>query len=534
MPGKDTEKMDISPKKLSDIILEELKGIAADGKKLSSTALAARLSKRTEFKELMDGPQDTRDVPLSASETDRLKKQVETSREQREKLLKQLTRIEEAEDVYRRGLLAVIELLPADENASLNDSVGSLKEGLKGGGDIADIEAAITRIKNVAIHDESAKSPERAGFFDKFLKRAPSGSESETGAADTLDRLKDAYRAIIDELKLNLDQDSFKKLAEIEGEIYTVGSPDDFLPIRKEIIMLIQDYISRVSGEREEAAAFIREIGERLIEVETHILDTLPGARETHQENSAFNTLLEEKIGELRQRVDFSKTLAELKQTVVSSLSSIQKAIKDKRGKDETRMAEVEKRMGRLQQDLGRMKNEIATERQRADILEREVLIDPLTGVYNRRAYGKRINEELQRYLRHKRPFSVLLLDVDRFKTINDRYGHAVGDLCLKEIIKRIQPLLRESDFLARFGGEEFILLLPETVQSGAVEVAEKLRKCIEKTEFIHRGKPVPITISIGATQVTSADQQTDKLFTRVDKAMYRAKAAGRNCVVEA
>ena len=530
--------MDISPRMLSDIIIEALKAIAADGKKLSSGALAAKLSSRAEFKELMDGARVAKDVPKSASEVDLLKKQVETFRDQREKLLKQLTGIEESavetEGVYRRGLLAVIELLRTDDNPSLNDSIGSLKEGLKEEGDIADIEKAITQIKNVAIHDAFPKASERAGFFDKFLKRVPSESKAATEAADTMDRLKDAYRAIIDELKLNLDQDSFKKLVEIEGQIHTVGSLDDFLPIRKEIISLIQEYISRVSGEREEAAAFIREIGERLIEVETHILDSLPYARETHEANSEFNTLLEEKIGELRQRVDFSKTLAELKQTVVSSLSSIQKAIEGKREKDETRMAEVDKRMGRLQQDIGRMKNEIATERQRADILEKEVLIDPLTGVYNRRAYGKRIKEELQRYLRHKRPFSVLLLDVDHFKSVNDQYGHAVGDLCLKEIIKRIQPLLRESDFLARFGGEEFILLLPETLQSGAVEVAEKLRKCIEKTEFLHRGKLVPITISIGATQVMSTDQQTDMLFSRVDKAMYRAKAAGRNCVVEA
>jgi diguanylate cyclase len=109
-----------------------------------------------------------------------------------------------------------------------------------------------------------------------------------------------------------------------------------------------------------------------------------------------------------------------------------------------------------------------------------------------------------------------------------------VGDLCLKEIINRLRPQLRESDFLARFGGEEFVLLLPETLQSGAVEVAEKLRTSIEKTEFLHRGNPVAITISIGVTQVMSTDQESDGLFGRVDQAMYRAKASGRNCVVEA
>ena len=98
--------------------------------------------------------------------------------------------------------------------------------------------------------------------------------------------------------------------------------------------------------------------------------------------------------------------------------------------------------------------------------------MDPLTEVYNRRAYEKRLNEELQRYLRHQRPFSMLLLDVDHFKSINDQFGHAVGDLCLKEIIKRVRPLLRESDFLARFGGEEFVVLLPETERKAAMAVA--------------------------------------------------------------
>jgi diguanylate cyclase (GGDEF)-like protein len=126
----------------------------------------------------------------------------------------------------------------------------------------------------------------------------------------------------------------------------------------------------------------------------------------------------------------------------------------------------------------------------------------------------------------------VLLLDVDHFKSINDRFGHTVGDLCLKEIIKRVRPLLRESDFLARFGGEEFVTLLPETGQTGAKEVAEKLRRCIEKTEFLHRGKAVQITISIGATQVESTDLKPESLFGRVDKALYQAKEAGRNRVV--
>ncbi len=526
--------MNISAKTISDTILEELKALAAEGKKLTSKALAARLSAKPEFASMLDAATGVKANAPSVSEIETLKDRVEKSRAQREKLLKQLTGLEEtatqAEGVYRRALLMIAELVPMDDNPSLSDAIAALKNRLKEGVDIADLEAAVMQIKDSTIRDAPTTASERTGFFSKFRKRTP----SESSEAVSLDRLKDTYTDIVAELKLNLDPDSFKRLAEMENQIGLATQVDDFIPIRKEIITLIQEYISRVSGEREEAAAFIREIGQRLIEVETHILDTLPQARETHEANTAFNTLLEQKIGELRQRVDFSNTLAELKQTVVSSLSSIQKAIEEKRGKDEARIAKVDGKIKALQQHIDRMKTEIASEKNRADLLEQEVLIDPLTGVYNRRAYERRIKEELQRYLRHKRPFSVLLLDVDRFKSINDQYGHAVGDLCLKEIVNRIRPLLRESDLLARFGGEEFILLLPETLQPGAVEVAEKLRKCIEKTEFLHRGNPVAITISIGVTQVMSTDQKSDMLFTRVDQAMYRAKSSGRNCVVEA
>ena len=151
--------------------------------------------------------------------------------------------------------------------------------------------------------------------------------------------------------------------------------------------------------------------------------------------------------------------------------------------------------------------------------------------MYNRRAYDKRIKEELQRFTRYGHPFSIVILDVDHFKSVNDLYGHAVGDLCLKEIIIRVQPMLRESDFLARFGGEEFVVLLPETERKGAGEAAEKIRQCIEKTEFLHRGDKVAITISLGVTQVTPDDQTPESLFTRVDQALYRAKNEGRNRV---
>jgi len=475
------------------------------------------------------------------NEIDFLKDRIEQSRLQREKLLKQLTQVEETHasvsEALKNALLVVAELLRADSSPQLKKALEALKIGLKKEMTVADIEDSIQKIKAITFREgvpqQAPQSAER-GFLDKLIKRSPADPSDASSEAISLNRLRQIYMEIIDELKLSLDEDSFKKLHALGGRVGKVDRPEDFLSIRRDITVSIQEYIRRVSGEREAAAAFIREIGERLIEVESRILESVPYTRETQQANTEFNTLLERQIGELRESVDFSKTLQELKRTVVSSLAAIQTAIQAKRDQDRTRMTQLDRKMEALQEDLQKTKKEIAEYRERAEVLQQEVLTDPLTGVYNRRAYEKRMQEELQRFLRHHRPFSVLLLDVDRFKSINDQYGHAVGDIVLKEIIKRIRPVLRESDLLARFGGEEFVLLLPETENKGAIEVAEKLRRSIENTEFLHRGTPVAVTISVGVTEVRPTDMQPEALFRRVDMAMYQAKQSGRNCVVPA
>jgi diguanylate cyclase (GGDEF)-like protein len=126
----------------------------------------------------------------------------------------------------------------------------------------------------------------------------------------------------------------------------------------------------------------------------------------------------------------------------------------------------------------------------------------------------------------------MILFDVDYFKNINDTYGHDIGDKCLSEIIKRVAPLLRESDFLARYGGEEFAVLLPETNLEGAANVAEKIRKTIEEISFVYKKEKITITVSLGVCEIKEGDSGYDSLFSRLDKAMYEAKDSGRNKVV--
>jgi len=521
-------------KAISDVVVEELKGLAASGEQLTAENLTSKLSTRSELKALV-GVAAKAEAAETSLTTDnqkvvKIKKQLEQSQIQRDRLLKQISELEESESgtsgFYQQTLLMFVELLRTEENKSIHAPLDAMKQALKNGESIGNLEGFTRQIKDITLKEQSPKGQKPSGgVLDRLLSRSSKGVMSDQ---DALDQLRNAYTEIIDELKLNLDNLALEKLRAIEAQIQQIQAVEDYANVQTEIISLLQGYVTRISGEREAAAAFIREIGERIIEVESHILE----AQDNPYENSDFNTVLEKQMGELRQGVDFSKSLDELKQTVVGSLTTIQKAIENKRVQDGGRMSEMNSRMERLQASLKTMKGEISVANKRAQALEHEVLTDPLTGVYNRRAYEKRISEELQRFRRHGNPFSILLLDVDHFKFINDQYGHAVGDLCLKEIIKRVHPLLRESDFLARFGGEEFVTLLPETKLEGATEVAEKLRKCIEKTEFLHGGKAVGITISIGVTQAESTDMKSESLFTRVDKALYRAKEKGRNRIV--
>ena len=188
--------------------------------------------------------------------------------------------------------------------------------------------------------------------------------------------------------------------------------------------------------------------------------------------------------------------------------------------------------MEALNQNLSRMKKEVDQVHEKRKALEKEVLIDSLTGVANRRALKERLKSEMYRFLRYSQLFSLVVFDVDRFKTINDQHGHWAGDRCLKEVVKRIGPILRETDLLGRWGGDEFLLIFPAPGLESTVTVAERLRKLIQNTRLVYHKQEISMTISIGVTQVLDGDQSIETVFNRADKAMYKSKKAGGNTVV--
>ncbi|HWU84400.1 MAG TPA: sensor domain-containing diguanylate cyclase [Rhodocyclaceae bacterium] len=154
---------------------------------------------------------------------------------------------------------------------------------------------------------------------------------------------------------------------------------------------------------------------------------------------------------------------------------------------------------------------------------------DGLTGLRNRRAFDERLLEEHHRSERSHEPFSLLLADIDRFKEYNDSFGHQAGDDVLGEVARILQYTVRSYDLAARYGGEEFAVILPDTDKAGAMELAERLRRGIERAEWLNR----KITVSIGVATLVPG-QTIPALIEEADRALYTAKERGRNCVVDA
>ncbi|HEX2966926.1 MAG TPA: sensor domain-containing diguanylate cyclase [Syntrophorhabdaceae bacterium] len=157
---------------------------------------------------------------------------------------------------------------------------------------------------------------------------------------------------------------------------------------------------------------------------------------------------------------------------------------------------------------------------------------DNLTGVFNRKAFDDQLQNEFKRFTRVSRAFSLMMIDIDYFKKVNDTYGHLCGDHVLKAFASQVASKIRSTDMLARYGGEEFLCLLPETDLENAFHLAEMLRSSIEETDFAFNDINVRITVSVGVTTMCVGIDSSEVLFKKADEALYEAKRTGRNRVV--
>lgn len=165
--------------------------------------------------------------------------------------------------------------------------------------------------------------------------------------------------------------------------------------------------------------------------------------------------------------------------------------------------------------------------------VEKIGLTDELTGLANRRMFNYLMEREINRSRLYVRPFSLLMIDIDFFKKINDQWGHLAGDMVLRELAALMRENFRKLDVPVRYGGEEFAVLLPETSLEDAIQPAERFRVAVEQARFVHRRERIPVTISLGVASIgnspISEELDSEELLQFADRALYQAKQNGRN-----
>ena len=293
--------------------------------------------------------------------------------------------------------------------------------------------------------------------------------------------------------------------------------------------------LARLSAglEHQEFENYLLNLNEQLAYVQNFLSQSQDEERQAFEAHQHLDREVRQNVSKLHQSVKASNDLPSLKQAVSQQLSSIVQAMDRFRSREGEREKRMQVRYDSLLEKVEQMEAEASRVRSRMEEEQLRARTDPLTGLPNRVSYDDQLREALGRWERYKTPFSVAVVDLDRFKEINDAYGHLAGDKVLRLVARVLQRSLRGSDFIARYGGEEFVVIFPSTVGVDAKAAAEKLREAVAGSPFNFHGEPVVVTASIGVAEVNNGDA-ADAVFARADSALYKAKELGRDRVVSA
>ncbi|WP_085748041.1 GGDEF domain-containing protein [Pseudomonas sp. R45(2017)] len=301
----------------------------------------------------------------------------------------------------------------------------------------------------------------------------------------------------------------------------------ELLPILDDLATLM---LAITDSGQHEFEAYLQQLNERLEAFQSN----LQAASEGHADNSsaarAMDTQIREQVDGLQNSVQEAADLDDLKQVLENHLEGLLGTMDQHQKQRDAREQEVAVRLKSLAERVAHMEQEALGYREHLEEQRQKALIDPLTGLPNRAAWTERLEHEIAQWQQHGNTLSLAMLDLDHFKRINDNYGHLAGDKVLKIIATVLRKRMRGNDFIARFGGEEFVLLLPATPPAVGAKFLETLRAAIEACPFHFKGERVTITVSMGLTTFR-AGEHSDLVLKRADQALYRAKNAGRNRV---
>ncbi|NMX64062.1 diguanylate cyclase [Pseudomonas sp. WS 5079] len=301
----------------------------------------------------------------------------------------------------------------------------------------------------------------------------------------------------------------------------------ELLPILDDLAVLM---LAITDSGQHEFEAYLKRLNERLEAFQANLQAASDGHADSRSAAREMDTQIREQMDGLQSSVQEAADIDDLKQVLESHLEGLLGAMDEHQKQRDQREHEVAARLQGLAERVASMEQEAQGYREHLEVQRQKALIDPLTGLPNRAAWSERLESEVNIWHQQGNSLSLAMLDLDHFKRINDSYGHLAGDKVLKIIANVLGKRLRPTDFIARFGGEEFVLLMPDSALGDALQLGERLRAAIEACPFHFKGERVTITMSIGMAQFQPGER-SDLTLKRADEALYRAKAAGRNQV---
>ncbi len=329
--------------------------------------------------------------------------------------------------------------------------------------------------------------------------------------------------------KLALIQGADSATREIQTRVHEGVEDEQWTDTLNDIVNSISSSLKNLEQEKRELENFVVKVTEQLGDVTQAINEDQKDQESNYEDAKSLQSFVQEGIELIQKNSQSSNDLQELKSEISKNIDDIGGGVDDFAERFDERHEATAERNLKLTEQLSQMEQETQELQVMLQENRTKLLYDALTGVYSRMAYDERIQQELARWSRYETLFSYVILDIDHFKRINDTYGHNAGDKALKLVAQLMTTYVRQSDYVFRIGGEEFVLLLTSTAQDNASKLVEKMRAGIAASSFHFKGEPVTLTLSAGITETRDGDD-VESIYERADKALYKAKNSGRDC----
>lgn len=390
------------------------------------------------------------------------------------------------------------------------------------------VDLVHNKLSNVSIEKElSQLAVELANVLNQALPAEQVSSQADQSASDESDlTINEVLLQLLERIDLpdTLNNEVAAIQLQLEGDV----DEQEWPGLLENISHLIRSMREAAIEEKKNLESFLEQLTGQLQTLDDFISGVELGHKNSMQQGEILSERMHDHITHIGKSMDGASELEQLKNMIRQRLGTIEEHMQEFHDHEHNRDLHAQEQIRGLNEKIKEM--EIDAEELRSKVMnEREqAFLDPLTGIYNRMGYNERIEQEYARWKRYQSALSLIVVDIDLFKHVNDNYGHIAGDKVLQTVAKHLGASIRETDYLARYGGEEFVIIMPDTSADEGLAVAEKLRSNIEECGFHYKGESVTVTISCGIAEFETGNEIND-VFEKADVAMYQAKNDGRN-----